>query len=113
MKTTVTKQEMIENLFDMVKEGVKRDSYTLIRKAFRECLEWNDKHPDNEIFMEEDPDYITIEDDVIYLDPRDEFDELANLPDTYAEIEYEDMESPEAILGSRFDDMNFTRYMER
>ena len=36
-----------------------------------------------------------------------------NLPETYAEIEYDDFDSPEAILGSRWDDMNFTHYMER
>lgn len=36
-----------------------------------------------------------------------------NLPETYAEIEYDDFDDPEAILGARFDDMNYTRYMER
>ena len=35
------------------------------------------------------------------------------LPDTYAEIEYDDFDNPEAIEGARFDDLNFQRYMER
>jgi len=35
------------------------------------------------------------------------------LPSTYAEIEYPDMDSAEAIDGARFDDMNFLRYTER
>ena len=35
------------------------------------------------------------------------------LPDTYAEIEYDDMDSAEAIIGCRFDDMNYLRYMEQ
>lgn len=33
-------------------------------------------------------------------------------PDGYAEIEYSDMESAEAIEGSRFDDLNFTWHFE-
>lgn len=46
----------------------------------------------------------------------DEFcddDDDYGLPSTYAEIEYDDMDSPEAILGSRWDDMNYRWYMER
>lgn len=46
----------------------------------------------------------------------DEFcddDDYYGLPSTYAEIEYDDMESPEAIMGSRWDDMNYRWYMER
>lgn len=35
------------------------------------------------------------------------------LPSAYAEIEYSDFESPEAVLGARFDDMNYLRYTER
>ena len=35
------------------------------------------------------------------------------LPHGYAEIEYEDFESAEAIEGAKWDDMNFMRYMER
>lgn len=35
------------------------------------------------------------------------------LPDTYAEIEYDDMDTPEAVLGSRWDDMNYMYYRER
>ena len=43
----------------------------------------------------------------------DEEDYYSQIPETYAEIEYEDMDTPEAILGARFDDMNLTRYLER
>ena len=35
------------------------------------------------------------------------------IPSTYAEIEYEDFDDPEAIMGARFDDMNYLRYRER
>lgn len=35
------------------------------------------------------------------------------IPRTYAEIEYNDFDDPEAIIGARFDDMNFLRYFER
>lgn len=47
--------------------------------------------------------------DVFCDDDDDEYE----LPSTYAEIEYNDMDSPEAIIGCRFDDMNYLRYMER
>ena len=40
-------------------------------------------------------------------------DEDCNLPSTYAEIEYDDFDSLEAMDGARFDDMNYLRYMER
>lgn len=39
--------------------------------------------------------------------------ECGGLPRTYAEIEYDDFDNPEAIQGARFDDMNYLRYMER
>ena len=48
----------------------------------------------------------------IFCDDDDEPD-CGNLPETYAEIEYDDFDNPEAILGARFDDMNYTHYMER
>lgn len=35
------------------------------------------------------------------------------LPSTYAEIEYEDFDNPEAVDGARWDDKNYTHYMER
>lgn len=35
------------------------------------------------------------------------------IPRTYAEVEYEDFDSEEAVMGARFDDMNFLRYFER
>lgn len=50
-----------------------------------------------------------IENADIFCDDNDEY----GLPNTYAEIEYDDMDSPEAIIGCRFDDMNYLRYMER
>lgn len=43
----------------------------------------------------------------------EEAEEYNNLPRTYAEIEYEDMDSIEAYDGCRFDDMNYLRYTER
>jgi len=47
----------------------------------------------------------------IFCDEDDEPE--SNLPSTYAEIEYDDFDDPEAILGARFDDMNYLHYMER
>ena len=41
---------------------------------------------------------------------EEEWDE--HLPESYAEIEYDDFEDPEAIMGARFDDMNYIRYRE-
>lgn len=41
------------------------------------------------------------------------FREQEQIPSTYAEIEYDDFDDPEAIAGARFDDMNFLRYFER
>lgn len=50
----------------------------------------------------------------IFCDENEDDDwQTSNLPSTYAEIEYDDFDNPEAILGARFDDMNFNRYMER
>lgn len=43
----------------------------------------------------------------------DEYDYEDILPDTYAEIEYDDFDSYEAIEGARWDDMNYLHYMER
>ena len=50
-----------------------------------------------------------IENADVFCDDDNEY----GLPSTYAEIEYDDMDSPEAILGSRWDDMNYRYYMER
>ena len=54
------------------------------------------------------------------MDEELEMNEIASIlgireqiPRTYAEIEYDDFDSPEAIMGARFDDMNFLRYFER
>ena len=52
-----------------------------------------------DIFCDEDEDEEHFDDD--------------RLPDGYAEIEYDDFDDPEAILGARFDDMNYLRYRER
>jgi hypothetical protein len=49
----------------------------------------------------------------IFCDDDDEDDYDCWIPDTYAEIEYYDFDDPEAIDGSRWDDMNYLRYMER
>ena len=40
-------------------------------------------------------------------------DEEGGLPETYAEVEYDDFENSEALDGARWDDMNYLRYMER
>lgn len=40
-------------------------------------------------------------------------EEEYGLPRGYAEIEYDEFDSAEAIEGAKFDDMNFLRYMER
>lgn len=42
---------------------------------------------------------------------EDDYDD--QIPSTYAEIEYDDFDDPEAIMGARFDDMNYLRYFER
>ena len=44
---------------------------------------------------------------------EDEVGCQGGLPRTYAEIEYSDFDNPEAVLGARFDDMNYLRYTER
>lgn len=43
----------------------------------------------------------------------DEDEDEGGLPSVYAEVEYDDFDNPEAIIGARFDDMNYLRYMER
>ena len=40
-------------------------------------------------------------------------DDRYGLPRTYAEIEYDDIDSLEAYEGARFDDRNYIRYRER
>ena len=42
-----------------------------------------------------------------------EDDDAYGLPGTYAEIEYDDFDDPEAVDGARWDDMNYRHYMER
>lgn len=44
----------------------------------------------------------------------DEFDdEHYQLPPSYSEIEYNDFDDMEAVMGARFDDLNYLRYTER
>lgn len=43
----------------------------------------------------------------------DEDEREYGLPSTYAEVEYDDFDNPEAVYGARFDDMNYLRYTER
>lgn len=58
----------------------------------------------------EDVFWAMIENSDAFVD-EDEYD--YQIPSTYAEIEYEDFDDPEAIAGARFDDMNYMRYFER
>lgn len=51
--------------------------------------------------------------DIFCDDPEDYVPEYNNLPSWYAEPEYDDFDNPEAIAGARWDDMNYTHYMER
>lgn len=44
---------------------------------------------------------------------QSELDSDTRLPVGYAEVEYEDFESAEAVDGARFDDLNYQHYMER
>ena len=52
-----------------------------------------------------------IENADVFCDEDDEYDSF--LPRTYVEIEYDDLDTPEAMAGCRFDDMNYLRYRER
>lgn len=47
----------------------------------------------------------------IFCNDDDENDD--RFPDSYAEIEYPDIDSAEAYDGMRFDDMNYLHYFER
>ena len=46
-------------------------------------------------------------------DALDDMIRESNLPSTYAEIEYEDFDSPEAIDGARFDEIGRASCRER
>ena len=46
-----------------------------------------------------------------FCDEYEEYD--SRFPAGYCEIEYDDMDTPEAAMGARFDDMNYLRYFER
>ena len=43
-----------------------------------------------------------------FCEPEDE-----RFPESYAEVEYPDFDTPEAVDGARFDDMNYLRHFER
>ena len=60
---------------------------------------------------EEVYDAMCMNEDAFCDDDYDDYDD--RLPESYAEIEYDDMESAEAVIGSRWDDMNYLHYMER
>ena len=47
----MTKQKMFEQLVNMANNLVKDYSYDKMSKLWDACNEWNDKHPDEEIFM--------------------------------------------------------------
>ena len=50
----------------------------------------------------------------IFCDDDEDDDEYGyGLPRTYAEIEYDDFDDPEAIEGARWDDKNYLFYTER
>lgn len=52
-----------------------------------------------------------VENAYIFCDEEDE--DYGFLPRTYAEVEYDDFNTPETAEGCRFDDMNYLRYRER
>ena len=47
----------------------------------------------------------------IFCDDDDDYDD--RFSPSYCEIEYDDIESEEAVRGCAFDDMNFLRHFER
>jgi len=80
---------------------MKRSEYTnRLRNAFAEGR------------ISEDAFWAALDNADIFCDD-DEEDEDVRLPEGYAEIEYDNFDSAEAIDGARFDDMNYMRYMER
>lgn len=63
------RKKMIEKLFKMSVQAVKKGNLDLINKAWSLCIEWNDKHQEEqEIFMAvSDNEYVAVEDDVVYF----------------------------------------------
>lgn len=53
-------KELIKKLGELVTEAIETSNYALINKAFELAYE-------NGIFMEEDDEYIAIEDDIYYV----------------------------------------------
>ena len=77
-------------------------------------------HPNILEYIEEQMENGYSEDDAakmwfcLYADSwDDDDDDRSNFPESYCEIEYDDMDSEEAVMGARFDDMNYLRYRER
>ena len=63
--------------------------------------------------VDEDTYSAVIENMDIFCEDEDDYEDDERFPEGYAEIEYDGMDTAEAQLGSRFDDMNFLRYFER
>lgn len=54
----MTREKIINKLTNMILEGIAENSYSKIKNAFKECIEWNDNHPEKENCMIEDTEYI-------------------------------------------------------
>lgn len=63
----MTKDQMIDKLVGMANELVKGYTYDLNKTMWRTCLDWNDEHEDEQIWMCETDDGFAIEDDVWVL----------------------------------------------
>ena len=63
------REKMIEKLYGMCVQGVKKGNLDLIDKAWSLCIGLNDKHQgEQEIFMAfSDNEYVAVEDDMVYF----------------------------------------------
>lgn len=57
--------------------------------------------------------YDTMLENADIFSEEDDDEDGCQLPDTYAEVEYDDFDTAEAVNGARWDDMNYQHYMER
>lgn len=48
----------------------------------------------------------------LFVDEEDHYDD-PRFPHGYAEIEYDNFDDEVAVMGARFDDLNYLRYFER
>ena len=80
---------------------MKRQEY--LRRAFKAF---------NEGTVSEEAYDAMLENADVFCDDDDD-DAEYGLPDTYAEVEYDDFDSYEAVYGARWDDMNYLHYLER